>query len=251
MQYCSDLHLEFKDNREYLLRKPLEKAADILLIAGDFFYLGIPTGEIDPFLDDLSKRWERVLVIPGNHEFYFGQDVTGNGRSWHLSLRDNVSYHYNEVVSIDDADVILSTMWSYVPPQSASAVRRGLNDFCNISYDGHRMTVPDFNREHEKCVNFIAEAVEKSTARAKVVVTHHLPSMAVVSPQHYHSTINSGFAVELGKYIEDSGIDVWVFGHSHANLDATIGKTRLLSNQLGYVAVGESTSFSRGKTFDV
>ena len=51
--------------------------------------------------------------------------------------------------------------------------------------------------------------------------------------------LNSGFATELGDFIADSRIDVWIFGHSHANIDATIGNTRLVCNQLGYVAYDE------------
>jgi len=29
-------------------------------------------------------------------------------------------------------------------------------------------------------------------------------------------------------------IDLWVYGHTHANLDMTISDTRLIANQAGY-----------------
>ena len=53
------------------------------------------------------------------------------------------------------------------------------------------------------------------------------------------STISGAFTVELGEYIVDSGIDYWIYGHSHRNIDAQIGGTRILSNQLGYISHGE------------
>lgn len=47
--------------------------------------------------------------------------------------------------------------------------------------------------------------------------------------------LNSGFASEYGDLIADSRIDAWIYGHSHTNIDAVIGGTRIISNQMGYV----------------
>ena len=67
------------------------------------------------------------------------------------------------------------------------------------------------------------------------------------------SFINGAFTVELGDYIAISGIDYWIYGHSHRNIDAHIGDTHILSNQLGYVSHGEHlrNGFSAGRYIEV
>lgn len=65
--------------------------------------------------------------------------------------------------------------------------------------------------------------------------------------------INGAFTVELGEYIADSGIDYWIYGHSHRNIDAQIGKTKIMSNQLGYISHNEYTynGFNSGKCLSI
>jgi len=70
-------------------------------------------------------------------------------------------------------------------------VQRGMNDFRQIMYDGHRFTPDDFNLEHEKCLTYLKQAVEESTAKHIVVVTHHLPTLKVIAAQHKSSGIGS------------------------------------------------------------
>jgi hypothetical protein len=66
------------------------------------------------------------------------------------------------------------------------------------------------------------------------------------------SVLNSVFATELGNYIADSRIDAWIYGHSHTNIDSSIGNTTILCNQLGYVNHdGEGTDFYPGKVLEI
>ena len=171
------------------------------------------------------------------------------GDSWRRKILPNVHYYQNKVVRIDNVDFILSTLWSHIRPEDEYFVHRGMNDFRQILYNGRRFTPADFNAEHEKCLDFIKQSVDESTAKRIVVVTHHLPSMTVVSPEHKGSLLNSAFATELGNFIADSRIDAWIFGHSHANEEAIIGNTRLVCNQLGYVYYNENLAGFDGKRF--
>ena len=249
VQYVSDLHLEFPENREWLNRHPLKAAGDVLVIAGDFFRIDDPTGPIDSFLDWCSDSYGQTLIVPGNHEWYGSGDVLKGENS--RMLRKNVGYFYNEVVRIEDTDFILSTMWSKINPTCASSVRRGMNDFHLIAYDGHLFTTDDFNAEHLKCLDFIKNAVEASAAPHLIVATHHVPSARCVAPCNVGSTLSSAFAVDLTSYIEASRIEAWIYGHSHTSIETTLGTTRILSNQLGYVELNEQSNFSRDKTLEL
>ena len=70
-------------------------------------------------------------------------------------------------------------------------------------------------------------------------------------PKFADSQANGAFTVELEDYIKDSGIDFWIYGHSHYNVDVRIGNTMCISNQLGYVFQGEHYSFNPYKKIEV
>jgi hypothetical protein len=124
-------------------------------------------------------------------------------------------------------------------------------DFYRIVYGENLLRYSDFNSEHQRCLDFIKKSVSASQAKHKIVVTHHVPSYQLVAPEFQGSRINGAFTVELADYIADSGIDYWIYGHSHRNIDKTIGITRCLCNQFGYVSHNEHLTFDRGKVIEM
>ena len=68
-----------------------------------------------------------------------------------------------------------------------------------------------------------------------------------------HSLINSAFATELGDFISNSRIDVWIYGHSHTNIETIIGNTKIVCNQMGYVFSNEhlTNGFECGKVIEL
>src|SRR5574344_1235494 len=201
------------------------------------------------YASDIHLELSDNLRFIKSEPFEVTGDVLAYGDSWSREILPNVHYYQNKVVRIDNVDFILSTLWSHIRPEDEYFVHRVMNDFRQILYNGRRFTPADFTADHEKCLDFIKQSVAESTAKRIVVVTHHLPSMAVVSPEHKGSLLNSAFATELGNYIADSRIDAWIFGHSHANEEAIIGNTRLVCNQLGYVHYNENLAGFDGKRF--
>ena len=244
IQFVSDLHLEFPDNRAWLAAHPLEVTGDILLIAGDTAYLDLPesgreTYKAYDFWDWASRNYKQVIVCLGNHDFYGYYDLATMPDGYCLDIRPNVKAYYNSVVHLPDVDIIVSTLWSFIEPGIDFIVERSVSDFYRIKYEGHRLNAQNFNAEHERCLAFIKQSVTESKAKTKIVLTHHVPTQLCTVDEFKGSTINGAFTVELGDYIADSGIDYWIYGHSHRNMDAKIGKTRIISNQFGYLSHGE------------
>ena len=228
IQYASDIHLELSDNSRFIKSEPFEVTGDVLVFAGDTGYLRDRTLPNLRFWKWVSANYREVLLVPGNHEFYGNGDVLAYGDSWSREILPNVHYYQNKVVRIDNVDFILSTLWSHIRPEDEYFVHRGMNDFRQILYNGRRFTPADFNAEHEKCLDFIKQSVTESTAKRIVVVTHHLPSMAVVAPEHKGSLLNSAFATESGTHTPTRRLSSGIHALSAISLAMSITMSILL-----------------------
>lgn len=253
IQYMSDLHMELADNSRYIKHSDFPVTGDVLVLAGDTFYLNNAMVPLSNFWKWASTNYRQVLVVPGNHDYYGHCDVMTCGMEWTWMFKDNVGYYQNQVIRIDNVDFVLSTLWSHIPPKDEYVVLHRLNDFYQTMYDGHRIRVEDYNRMHQHCLDFIKKSVAESTAEHIVVVTHHLPSLLVVADRHRGSDLNAAFATELGDFIADSRIDAWIYGHSHTNVDAFIGNTKIVCNQMGYVFHNEhlTNGFEPGRFIEI
>lgn len=251
IQYASDLHLEFTDNYNYLKMNPLKPLGDVLILAGDIGYLNDDNYNKHPFWDWASDNFRQVIVTVGNHELYKYYDLAKMPHGLVCSIRENVNCYYDAVIRMENIDFIVSTLWAKIPLEEAYITERSVSDFHRILYNDETLTWDNFNREHDNCIRFIQNEVAKSTAAHIVVVTHHVPSFQLSSPDYAQSRINGAFTVELASFIEDSPIEYWIYGHSHRNIDQVIGKTHCLTNQLGYVFHNEHLSFDLGKIIEL
>ena len=100
------------------------------------------------------------------------------------------------------------------------------------------------------------QRVKKNTEKNKihkVVVTHHCPSARNDFNSLPGGALNSAFQVDLDAFIERSGADGWIYGHTHydGGSGMVIGDTRLLCNQLGYVSGNEHLAFAPDAVFEV
>lgn len=248
IQYASDLHLEFANNWRVLKQEePMNVRGDILVLAGDIGYLGDDNYKTHPFWDWASENYQQVIVALGNHEFYKFYDLSSVHDGLVGEIRPNVHYYYNAVVHVKDIDLIISTLWANIALEDAYITEQSVTDFRRILYGEDILTFADFNREHKRCFDFIKQSVAASTAKHKIVVTHHVPSFQLMASEFQGSRINGAFTVELTDYIATSGIDYWIYGHSHRNIDKTIGSTRCICNQFGYAFHNEHLTFDRNK----
>ena len=251
IQYCSDLHLEFEENTRFLEKSPLVPVGDILVLAGDITYMRKDFYQ-HVFFDYLSKNWKQVFWVPGNHEYYCGIDVKNYDFSKPIKIRENIFLVNNYSIVIENVHFIFSTLWSKINKQHEILIEQNVADFHLIVINEQKLTSKTFNQLHKKSINYIKNELQKDKTIKKVIVTHHLPSKKCNHSEFEGTKINSAFCVDLTEFIEKSNVNTWIYGHSHRNMpEFSIGKTRLVTNQLGYVKYNEHNTFLVDKIIEI
>ena len=249
LQYASDLHLEFPQNKEFMKANPLQPRGDVLLLAGDVVPFALMDKHKD-FFSYVSDHFQTTYWIPGNHEYYYF-DLAKKCGTLNENIRTNVHLVNNVTIEKDAIRFIFSILWSKINPENQWNIEKGVSDFQVIKYKGYRFSIDRFNELHEDCLRFLTVKLNQNNNKT-VVVTHHVPTFFNYPQEYKASDLNPAFAVELFDLIETNGPDYWIYGHHHSNTpDFKIGKTQMLTNQLGYVIYGEHQLFNAEKTIDL
>lgn len=242
IQYASDLHLEFRDNRRCLHDKPLKPTGDVLLLAGDIVPIGLLDEHAD-FFDFISDNFEASYWVPGNHEYYHF-DLADKSGTLNEKIRSNVRLVNNVAIQQGDVRLVFSTLWTQISPANQWKIQRGMSDFHAISYRGKAFTPYEYNRQHKLGLEFLMTELP-TTAQKTIVVTHHVPTFLNYPEKYKVDPLNEAFAVELFDLIELSGVHFWIYGHHHQPVkDFKIGSTSMVNNQLGYVQYNEHRAFN-------
>ena len=109
IQYCSDLHLEFPKNKEYIRINPIRPEGDILILAGDIVPFAV-MDKYEDFFNYLSDNFQMTYWIPGNHEYYHFDAINKSG-TFSENIRSNVVLLNNTAVKLQDTKFIFSTLW--------------------------------------------------------------------------------------------------------------------------------------------
>lgn len=262
---ASDLHLEIGHAPEF-------PGGDLLLLCGDTIVarewdVGKNWENGKPFWRQLAK-YDRVLVLAGNHESYHGviDDTPALMRCILGEVAPNARLLDDEVEVIDGVAFVGSTLWAPCRtdnPMAEIAIRTGMNDFRKIATlsgtgdETRRLTTVDVRARHERHVAWLAAEIPKH--KRVVVLTHHAPSLQ--SNTKYKASGMMGGDLITSAYCSDQEaimranpqISHWFHGHTHQQSDYLVGSTRVFSNQRGYVgheAIARSFDPLRG-AFDL
>ena len=222
-----------------------EPRAPVLGLLGD---IGDPFTEVyRRFLEIQATRFDLVLVLSGNHEYYNTFDLTAGGSNgggyakapapWRTvaevqaqirSVCDNgppnLVYFDQGSRMIEGVRVIGTPLWSYIPPSAQGVVEQTVLDYRRIAVaDGGQaggggaraLTAAESTAWHQREVEWVEEQIRASMLAgepAAVVLTHHTPSFQGTSdPRHglpMHNKVNYAFSSNLEHLFAEFGQEV-------------------------------------------
>ncbi|MEM6830170.1 MAG: metallophosphoesterase, partial [Bacteroidota bacterium] len=235
IQYASDLHLEYEENRNYLRQHPIQKSGDILILAGDITYLNAETIKAFSFLEGLPD-YEGIYLIPGNHEFYLkSMDVSNVLDGYEQQVGESSYYLNNKTIYFSDkVRILFTTLWTQL--ENEELAESMFSDFDMSHFQGRRFTAKDYNYCHQVCSGFLENELSTPFPGKTVIVSHHSPFPASYLPYPFKMNHEQLLHVDMRYLIEKYPVDHWIYGHVHANFGTRkISNTLFHTNQLGYV----------------
>jgi predicted phosphohydrolase len=225
------------------MKNPIQVIGDVLILAGDIMLFSeYHKPKYRFFRDFIAENFQYCYWLPGNHEYYH-YDIAQKNNPLKENLFDNVFLVNNVTENVENVRFIFSTLWSHIHEEKSWRIEQNMNDFHVIKLNKKRLSVADYNSLHLYSLNFIRKELRNKHEKT-VVVSHHVPTFYNYPEEYKNSVLNTAFAVELYDLIEQSAIDYWIYGHTHRNVSPfTIGKTKLLTNQLGYVHYSENKGY--------
>ncbi|KQP80313.1 metallophosphoesterase [Methylobacterium sp. Leaf117] len=236
--------------------------ADVAVVAGD-----VGQGLVDTigWLSATIRPHMRVVLVAGNHEFYRRAFLEELPLGREAARLQGVDFLEDGTVDIDGVAFFGCTLWTdyradgdELMRSSMEDARRGMNDHRLIAWtrkpEWKRFRPEEAYGLHRASTAFLARALSDPSAathaaRAKVVVTHHAPSMRSIAPAFEGKSLNPCYVSRLEGLIETCRPNLWVHGHTHTSFDYRIGDTRVVCNPKGYGT--ENRAFDPGLVVEI
>ncbi len=235
----SDLHLEC----EHVWSLPGDLDADVIVLAGDILVLD-NYGPIECFFRKCDKP---ILFVAGNHEYYTRYDMSRSledFRQWAKESLPQMKILDNEGVSFGNVHFFGGTMWTDfmggdVPGMKAAV--RYMQDFRRIvTQEGASLTPGDTIGYHGEFTRKLLDWLRTGLDGHRIVITHHEPALCpVLTGRRGDNSLQAAFtSSDMAGLILEHQPDFWLYGHTHAHVNYSMNKTRLISNPLGYPVSG-------------
>lgn len=233
IQHMSDLHLE---RIQYNFQ--ITKEAPYLVLGGDIGRF-CDFDKYSSFIQEQCKKFDQVLLVAGNHEFYGSSREeglkAGHALEANPSSRGKLKFLNRTRIDLEGTDVIVlgCTLQSHI----GADCKRLTNDFRRIK----DWTTEQHDVEHEKDLKWLQLSLEDISRTAPdkrvLIVTHYAPSFKnTCHPAQESNDASPCFCSHtleaFQTWIGADQVSYWVFGHTHWNSRFKVGSTVVTSNQL-------------------
>lgn len=241
LREVSDVHTEFfgEDeiaeiaNTRILPPMPDDKNT-VLVLAGDIGAMSKPEC-LTNFLDAVCPRFEMVLYIPGNHEYYHGdidktpikiRDMTKDIPNLYFDVAGGAITHHGPKFH-------MHTLWTdFDKENSVSMMEAGMrmNDYRMVTKGKRILRPEDTLALHKWHLGLLEERVSEGD----VVITHHSPSLFSIPEEYLTDRVNGAYHSDLNEFVLRKKPKVWFHGHTHTATTYKLGDTLVVCNPHGY-----------------
>lgn len=248
LQYVSDLHVEFlsKVGTTALANSIMEAApeASVLVLAGDIGTL--TSGNLFTFLDTIEPRYDKVLYVFGNHEYYTVPYATSDTKQDLLDVcvtYPNLEVLDNRCIELNGKTIGGTTLWFDTFHPDSVLNMHSLNDFRVISGGWN------FLREEELSAELFVRQLLANDKQLDLLITHHGVTPRVHPNWEGHKT-NVFYFKDLTEYLKHLDIPFVIHGHQHTNHTYSVkcnsgNETQVLINARGYYEPGEGFDLAK------
>lgn len=244
-QYFSDVHTEFYMNNPGKIKKlKINSLAPYLILAGD---IGYPSNQLYAnFMDILSKKFDKIFLISGNHEYYDTHNRNVHGNKWMQHTDDdiqkivskykNIIFLQNQSYNLEDTNITIfgGTFWSKINPNE---------NVQNIISDYH--CIPNFTPKistelHNLAIEKLTNDIGTNPTRDFIVISHHMPLYSLIHTKYKNSGYNSAFATDIDLAMHPQ-IKAWFYGHTHIPCEFM----KFHANPIGYPDENINSNFNK------
>jgi predicted phosphohydrolase len=257
LQYVSDIHLEkIAAPPPHLLLEPL---APDLALCGD---IGNPFSQIyADFLLWCSKRWARVFLIAGNHEYYTDrqekktiEQIDNHIAALCKKTANNIFFLQKSIYFIEEYKIAIvgATLWSAPDIRHWDKLTEKGEYNAIYKHDGdcYSLLQPsDVIDKHLEHKAFLEKELGPYNSNIPkdyrvIVLTHYMPTQHLLTDDFKENPLRTTYTSDLDNLMKEPVV-AWLCGHSHSPKTIRFPSGTLVSlNPLGY-KTQDKNQFSR------
>jgi len=246
-QIISDIHLEYYDTLPEL-NYFFTVSAPNLILAGDICYYKHPNFMI--FFKKVSKLYNNVLFIPGNHDYYaynnlpdISFDEIDSIMKNLLSSLKNVYFIQENFIEFENTIILGTTLWCKTKRTNYDTDVKLLTNEYYIRFK-HKYS-PSYScikQLNTRQYVWLKEKIKHLyTHKNIIVVTHYLPSIKCINKKYKNSPCNDLYFTDCEDLMKYA--DIWVAGHTHDPFIGNINNCQIFVNPRGDPE--ENTGYNR------